>query len=745
MKVAVIGNYPPRKCGIATYTENFVNALLNTNSLNSSSHTKIDVFAMTDHKKGYDYPKIVKKSIRQKHLEDYYEIVEIINNGDYDYCHIQHEFGIFYGHSGLFVNIFLTQIKIPIFITLHTVLKEFNFHQRQVLDNMSLFSDQLIVMSQLAREILITKYGISTEKISVIPHGGPAFNGLNKKQAKKTMGWSDYTILMTFGLIGRSKGIETAIKALPKACQINPNIRYVILGKTHPHILIHEGESYRKSLVQLAEELGVDKNVIFLDTYVNEIDLIRYLGACDIYITPYLNEAQITSGTLAYAVSSGSAVISTPYWHASELLADGRGILFNFKAHQELEQIIIRLLNQPDELRKIQEAAHEFGKTTSWPIIGALSHKCFEQILKKLPKKKKQIEKPILERATELSLNHLHTLSDSTGLLQHAHYSLPDYTHGYCTDDNARALLMILKYNQQYKTTESERLITKFLSFLYYMQLENGFFVNMLSYSRKRLKNNISEDSFGRAIWALGYAIKYAPNDNQRAFAKEMFMKAIPYFENLHEKRGLANSILGIVYYLKAYPYDKQLEQILEEFLEKLHHSYIQTSDSKWKWYEDKIAYDNAILPLAMMYGGTYLNQPKYSDVAFESTRFLEKNSYQNNHLSVIGNGEWLKKGQAKSQFVQQPIDAMAMVLLYEYIYRITGNKKDKTKLKVAFSWFLGNNDLYISLYDKQSRGCADGLYKDHVNLNQGAESLLAWQIAFLSYKSVEMNSNETP
>lgn len=738
MRIALIGNYPPRKCGIATYTENFVNSLINANDSNSSSPTKIDVFAMTDSKKGYDYPKIVKKNIRQKQLQDYYEVAEIINNGDYDYCHIQHEFGIFWGQSGLFVNIFLTQIKIPIFITLHTVLKELNYHQRQVLDNMSLFSDQLIVMSQLAKEILITNHGISKEKISVILHGGPAFKGLDKKNAKKKMGWSDYTILMTFGLIGRPKGIETAIKALPKACKINPNIRYVILGKTHPNILTLEGESYRKSLVQLAKELNVDKNVIFLDTYVNEIELIQYLEACDIYITPYLNKTQITSGTLAYAVSSGSAVISTPYWHAIELLADGRGVLFNFKAHQELEQIIIRLLNHPDELKKIQEAAHKFGKKTTWPIVGAESLKRFKQILNKLPEKNTQIEDLVLERATELSLNHLHTLSDSTGLLQHAHYSLPDYNHGYCTDDNARALVMILKYNQQYKTSESELYITKFLSFLYYMQLENGFFVNMLSYSRKHLVNNMSEDSFGRAIWALGYAIKYAPIINQREFAKEMFRKAIPYFENLHKKRGLANTIIGIVYYLKTYPYDKQLEQILEEFLEKLHHSYILNSDSNWKWYEDKITYDNAILPLAMLYGGTYLNKSKYSDVALESTNFLEKNCYQNNHLSIIGNENWLKKGQAKSQFVQQPIDVMAMVLLYEYIYRITGDKKDKSKLKVAFSWFLGNNDLYISLYDKQSKGCVDGLHKKHVNLNQGAESLLAWQIAFLSYKSAE-------
>jgi len=744
MKIAVIGNYPPRKCGIATYTENFVNALLNTNSSNSSSRIKIDVFAMTDRKKGYDYPKIVKKSVRQNHLEDYYDVVEIINNGAYDYCHIQHEFGIFGGHSGLFVNIFLSQIKTPIFITLHTVLKELNFHQRQVLDTMSLFSYQLIVMSQMAKEILMTNHGISAEKISIIPHGVPVFKSLNKIQAKESIGWSDYTILMTFGLIGRSKGIETAIKALPEACKKYPNIRYVILGKTHPHIIIHEGESYRKLLVQLSKELGVEKNVIFLDEYINEKEIIQYLEACDIYITPYLNEAQITSGTLTYAVSSGSAVVSTPYWHAIELLAKDRGILFNFKAHQELGQIIIKLLDQPNKLKKIQEKAYAYGKSISWPIMGNKSLERFKEILKKSPREKRKIEDLVLDRTPQFSLDHFHTLSDSTGLLQHANYSIPDYKNGYCTDDNARALLMILKYNQQYKTTKSELLITKFLSFLHYMQLENGFFVNMLSYSRKHLKNNISEDSFGRAIWALGYAIKFAPLENQKTFAKEMFMKAIPYFENLHDKRGLANSILGIVYYLKAFPYDEQLEKILKNFLEELYNSFVLVSDSNWKWFEDKIAYDNAILPLAMLHGGTYLNQSKYSEIAFESIRFLEQNIYQNNHLSVIGNGDWLKKGQNKSQFAQQPIDAMAMVLLYKFIYKTTGDLEFKSKLKIAFSWFLGNNDLYTSLYDKQTKGCVDGLYKDHVNLNQGAESLLAWQIAFLSYKSVEMNLNET-
>jgi glycosyltransferase involved in cell wall biosynthesis len=737
MKIAVIGNYPPRKCGIATYTENFVNSLLSTNQKNSTSPIEIDVFAMTDRKKGYNYPKIVKKSIGQKHLEDYYETANIINKGNYDYCHIQHEFGIFCGHSGLFVNIFLSQIKIPIFITLHTVLKELNFHQRQVLDNMNVFSNQLIVMSQMAREILMNKHGISKDKISVIPHGAPVFKSLNKIQAKESIGWSDYTILMTFGLIGRSKGIETAIKALPEACKKHPHIRYVILGKTHPHILIHEGESYRKSLAQLSKKLGVEENVIFLDEYVNEKDIIRYLEACDIYITPYLNEAQITSGTLTYAVSSGSAVLSTPYWHAIELLAKDRGILFNFKAHQELEQLIIKLLDQALKLKNIQEKAYEYGKSISWPILGNKSLERFKEILAKSPNEKRKIEDLVLDRTPLFSLDYFHNLSDTTGLFQHAHFTLPDYNHGYCTDDNARALLMILKYNQQYKTTESELLVTKLLSFLHYMQLENGFFVNMLSYSRKHLKNNISEDCFGRAIWALGYAIKFAPLENQRAFAKDMFIKAIPYFKNLNEKRGLANSILGIVYYLKEFPYDKQLEKILNDFLEKLNDSFLSFSNPNWQWYEELIAYDNAILPLAMLQGGDYLKQKRFIDIAFKSIHFLEKHIYQNKHLSVIGNENWLRKGQNKSQFAQQPVDVMAMVLLYKYLYKLTKEKKYKSKLKIAFSWFLGNNDLYISLYDKESKGCADGLYKDQVNLNQGAESLLAWQIAFLSYRSI--------
>lgn len=745
MKIAVIGNYPPRKCGIATYTENFVLSLLSTNKTNSSRKLDVDVFAMTDRKSDYDYPEIVKQSIRQKHIEDYYEVVDLINKGDYDYCHIQHEFGIYCGHSGIYVSIFLSQIRIPIFITLHTVLKELDFHQTQVLANMNLFADQLIVMSQLAREILITNHKIPKEKISVIPHGGPYFKELNKVQAKKALGWSDNIILMTFGLIGQSKGIETALKALPNICKAKPNIRYIILGKTHPHIIAQEGELYRDSLIQLAKDLDIDKNVIFLDKYVDEAELIDYLGACDIYITPYLNEAQITSGTLSYAVSSGSAVLSTPYWHAIELLAEGRGILFNFKAHQELEQHIINLIEHPTELRKIQEKAYAYGKTTTWDLIGVKSRDHFKQILKALPKEKRKLEEIILSRSPQLSLDYLHTLTDSTGVLQHAQLTIPDYSHGYCTDDNARALLMSLKLYQLYPTTEAELLINKFLSFLNYMQLENGFFMNMLSYSRQHQKNNISEDSFGRAIWALGYAINYAPLLNQKEFAKIMFRKTLTYFENLQDKRGLANSIIGIVYYLKAFPYESKLEEILRKLLSKLNNAYILSSTTKWQWFEDKISYDNAILPLAMLIGGTFIDQADYIETAIKSTHFLEKHSYRNNHLSLIGNENWFCKGKEKSQFAQQPLDAMAMVLLYKSLFSLTGDKKYLSKLKISFSWFLGNNDLYISLYDQQSKGCVDGLYKDQVNLNQGAESLIAWQIAFLTYKSMEIESSINP
>ena len=740
MKIAIIGNYPPRRCGIATFTQNFVEALLADKKNSISSKIQIDVFAMDDNKDSYDYPKIVKQSIRQNHTEDYFEIVNIINEGNYDYCYIQHEFGIFGGHSGLFVNIFLSQIKTPIFITLHSVLKELNFHQKRILENMVLFSTQLVVMSEFAREILIIDHHISDKKISVIPHGVPVFKSSDTKTAKEDLGWQDYTILMTFGLIGQSKGIEIAIKALPKVCKAYPEVRYIILGKTHPHIVENEGEAYRESLIKLSKELGVSKNIFFLDKYVSETELKNYLQACDIYITPYLNEAQITSGTLSYAVSSGSAVISTPYWHAIELLANERGILFDFNCYADLESELMDLLSNTDKLHSIQQSAFKYGQTFSWPTIGTKTHKIIRNILTKNTINKSNTEEIFLSSIPEFSLNHINSLIDSTGLLQHSTYNIPDFKHGYCTDDNARALILAIKLNLISHSKDNELLITKFLSFLNYMQIESGTFINMLSYSRQHLQNNKSEDTFGRAIWALGYTIKYAPLLSQKEFALKMFLKALPTFASLKDLRGIANSIIGIVYFLEEHKNDKTTEAILQKLLSKLYDSYKLYSDNSWKWYDDKIAYDNAILPLSMFYGASYFKISEYFKTAMDSLTFLEAVSYKDNHLSLIGNEKWLEKGEPKSLFCQQPIDAMAFTLIYQYLYKLTNKNIYKDKLRKSFTWFLGNNDLFTSLYDRQTEACADGLFKDNINLNQGAESNLAWLIAYLNYKYIDIN-----
>ncbi len=734
MKIAVIGNYIPRKCGIATYTENFVQSLLKI----ADSQNQIDVFAMNDREEGYDYPEIVKLGINQNKIEDYYTAIKIINQGNYDYCHIQHEYGIFGGHSGLFVNILIAQIKIPLFITLHSVLKSLNFHQQQILENMVLFSTQLIVMSKYALEILNSYHRVPKEKISNIQHGAPSYEKQNKLAIKNEFGWSEFIILMTFGLIGPSKGIETALKALPKICKIHPNIRYVILGKTHPHIVKNEGEVYRDYLMQLTCNLGIRNNVIFLDKYVREPELTKYLSACDIYLTPYNNENQSTSGTLTYAVASGAAIISTPYWHALELLGEGRGILFDFNAFNQLEKAIFDLLNHPEKLKAIQEAAYSYGKTISWSEVSIENQNIVQNLLSRKSSKNPTIEEKLLNALSEFSLNHFYSLTDSTGLLQHATYTIPDYSQGYCTDDNARALLMAVKLNRFTHSKESEKLITKFLSFLDYMQIENGTFINMLSYSKNHLSNNKSEDAFGRSIWALGYTIKYAPLINQKEFANKLFLKAMPNFKFLNDLRGIAGSIMGIVFYLKNYPENETLKMQLKEFLSRLADSYNSISDKNWHWYEDKISYDNAILPLSMFTGAAFLNEKHYLKMAMKSLTFLETISFKNNHLSLIGNENWLEKGQQKSLFSQQPIDALSFTLIYQCLYKITNDKKYKTKMKTSFSWFLGNNDLFTSVYDKNSKGCSDGLFKDSLNLNQGGESLLAWLISYLTYRLAE-------
>jgi hypothetical protein len=541
-------------------------------------------------------------------------------------------------------------------------------------------------------------------------------------------------VLLTFGLLGRNKGIETVIKALPAVVKKHPDVLYILLGKTHPHVLRYSGEEYRVSLLRLAKSLKLENHVLFLNEFIETRDLFKYLSAADIYITPYLNEAQITSGTLSYAIGVGSAVISTPYWHAAELLAEGRGRLFNFNDSGNLALIINELLDKPEDLTGLKKKAYEYGRDITWPKTGekylALAKKVLSADVKAIVKKVTALDFLIMP---PFSLNHVLRMTDDTGIIQHAKFGIPNLKEGYCLDDNARALLMVLMAYRQMRDKRALELSPIFLSYIHYMQNADGTFRNFLSFKRDYLDEQGSEDSFGRTIWALGYLLGNAPNDAYYQTGRLLFFNASPNFEKLKSIRGIANAMIGISYYLQSNPSDDSMTERLRNMARTLVSHYRENRSPDWKWFETLLAYDNGILPLALLHSAEILNDDRITETALESMSFLTSHTFRDGYLSVICNDKWYEKEGERSVYAQQPIDAMSMVLMYHQAFNLTKDKDYLNKMYTSFLWFLGENDLRMSLYDFETQGCCDGFESYGVNRNQGAESTLAYLISHLT------------
>ncbi len=718
--------------------------MLNNNEKSESGHESF-VIALNDNNLTYHYPEEVKLTIRQEHQEDYLKAVKFINLNGTDLCILQHEFGIFGGQSGVYILPLLHRLEVPLVVTLHTILKSPSYNEKAVLMEICKMASKIVVMSHKAIEFLISIYKIQKEKIVLIEHGVPDIH-FNQEKSKKEFKLETKKIILTFGFIGRGKGIETVIKALPKVVEKHPEVIYIVLGKTHPNVLRYSGEEYRGFLMRLVKNLQLEKHVLFLNKFIGTQDLFKYLCASDIYITPYLNEAQITSGTLSYAVGVGSAVISTPYWHAVELLAEGRGKLFKFNDTKGLTNILTELIDHPDELKKLRRKAFDFGRKITWPIIGEKYVALTENILKKdqeiIVKKDQELDLLLLP---PFLLNHINRLTDDTGIIQHAKFGIPNLKDGYCLDDNARALLMVLMAYKEMKDNRLLELMPIYLSYIHYMQNTDGTFRNFMSFSRNFLDEVGSEDSFGRAIWALGYLLGNAPNDAFYQSGREVFFKAAPNFEKLKSVRSIANTIIGISHYLRNNP-DDSIRAKLKNLSYKLVEQYEENATPDWEWFEDLLAYDNGMLPLALLHSAEILNDYKITKIALESMKFLTRHTIKNNYLSVIGNEKWYKKNEERSFYAQQPIDAMAMVLMYQQAFVVTEDREYLNLLYKSFMWFLGENDLRMNLYDFETKGCCDGFVSYGVNRNQGAESTLAYLISRLTvshaYKEFQ-NINE--
>ena len=732
MKVAFIGTYTPRECGIGTFTKSLVESVVYSKT-NKLRQVEGFVVAMNDYEQDYPYPDEVKFKIRQEQQTDYLEAANYINLSGADLCILQHEFGIFGGQNGVYILPLLHRLSVPFVVTLHTVLEKPSYNERAVLKEICKMASKIVVMSNKAIELLTSVYQMEREKIVLISHGVPDIH-FEPHIAKKEFRLEDKKLLLTFGFIGRNKGIETVIKALPDVIGKFPEVLYIILGKTHPNVLRHAGEEYRNYLQRLVKTLHLNDHVVFLNEFIDDNELFKYLSACDIYITPYVNEAQITSGTLSYAMGAGCAVISTPYWHAAELLDEGRGKLFKFNDSPHLATILNDLLLQPEALEDLQKKSRVYGKQITWPKIGLkyveLCNRLLSEPLQNVSTKKIDIDPLLLP---PFSLSHIKRLTDDTGIIQHAKFGIPNLKEGYCLDDNARALLMVLMAYRQNKNLLALELSPIYLSYIHYMQNKNGTFRNFLSFNRNFLDEVGSEDSFGRTIWALGFLLANAPNDAYYQMGRLVFFEASPNFENLKSIRSIANMMIGVSYYLKSNPSDDGMKERLRGFANKLVKQFEECSSKDWSWFEPLLAYDNGMIPLALLHSAEILQDEKITGIAIETMNFLSSVTMKDGYLSVIGNKDWYKKDGERSLFAQQPIDALAMILMYHQAFHLTKDKEYIDKLNTSFMWFLGENDLRMSLYDFETKGCCDGFENDGVNRNQGAESSLAYLISHLT------------
>ncbi|MGZ3763424.1 MAG: glycosyltransferase [Mucilaginibacter sp.] len=737
MKIAYISTYPPRECGIATFNQNLMRAI----DANYSDRKKMldggFVVALNDSEnlQEYEYPEEVKYVIRQNHQKSYIKAANYINTSNAEVCIMEHEFGIYGGESGIYILPLINRLEKPLISILHTILKEPSYVQRIIIREIAEQSSKIIVMSQRAVEFLTTIYDIPAEKIKMIEHGVPDLEAPEENPVKQLSPFKKHRVLLTFGLISRNKGLEVVVKALPEIVEKHPDVMYVVLGNTHPGVIKNSGEEYRDHLKSLAAKLNVSQHLTFINKFVTEEELINYLAAAEIFVTPYHNEAQITSGALSYAIGAGAAVVSTPYWHATELLENNRGRLFDFKDSEALADIINELLEQDRLLNELKENAYEYGLHLRWPNIGAEYIKVAQEACVNYDFSEKIFKNSIVdpEIMPKFSLAHVLRLTDDTGIVQHAKYGIPNLKEGYCLDDNSRALIMALMAYQRNKNKDAFDILPVYLSYIHYMQTEDGNFRNFLSFNRQYLDEVGSEDSFGRTIWALGYLIGCPASNSYREFAIELFQKSITHFKSLQHLRGIANTIIGLCHYLQMFPTDEGLVDELIRLTNPLIEAYNRNQSDDWQWFEEKMTYDNAILPLSLLHSYEITGNEKVKQIAFKTMAFLDNLTLSNGYLSPVGNDGWHYRGNQFPVFDQQAIETMAMVLMHFQAYQISRRPEHIEKMFLCYKWFLGENTLRAPLYDHETKGCCDGLLPTGINRNQGAESSLAYLISHLT------------
>lgn len=733
--VALVGSYVPRQCGIASFSKDLRDAIAAEIGERNTTVVAIDDIAA-----GYNYPQEVRLQIPQHNLADYITTGELLNINRIDMAIIEHEYGLFGGRDGAYILDLVRTLRMPVITTLHTVLATPSPTQKTVLKELAHESDRVVVMAHKAEQMLREIYDVPKEKIALIPHGIPEIPFVDPHFYSDQFGVENKKVLLTFGLLGPGKGIEVAINALPKIVAKHPEVVYIVLGSTHPNLLRTEGNAYRNSLERLVEKLGLQQHVRFHNRFATLEELRSYLGVTDIYISPYPNPAQITSGTLSYAVGAGKVVVSTPYWHAQELLAEGRGRLFDFNNSEQLAEQVIELLDNDLERNQIRKRAYMHSRTMIWPAVGVEYVELAEKVMRDRRRSPRALtmsrQVPIdLSTLPDLRISHLRRLSDDTGILQHAAYATPNREHGYCTDDNARALIAALMYYDLTKDESALKLVDTYLSFIHHaFNTTNRRFRNFMSYDRRWLEEVGSEDVHGRAIWSLGVAVQLAPNEAILSMATRLFHDGLEMTDRFTSPRTWAFALVGIHNYLQRIPGDTEARRVRTFLAEKLQQLFNCVANADWPWCEDVVTYDNAKLAHAILLAGQGMGNAAMIETGIRALEWLVTiQSMSNGVVSLIGSNGFYQRDGKRARFDQQPIEAMAMVEACAAAYRVTGEEKWFEHARRMLAWFTGNNDTHSTLYDDQTGGCRDGLHSDGPNLNQGAESTLAWLMALMT------------
>jgi glycosyltransferase involved in cell wall biosynthesis len=739
--VAFVGDYLPRKCGIATFTYD-----LRHSFAVQRPTTECLVVPVNDIAGGYDYPPEVRFEIEEQDLDSYSRAADFLNFANIDIVCLQHEYGIYGGTAGGHVLKLVRDLRIPIVTTLHTILEKPDNDQLRVMRQLTDLSARVITMSERGRQFLLGTYGVPEHKIDLIPHGIPDIPFVDPNFYKDQFGVEGKYVGLTFGLLAPNKGIEHALRALPKIIEQYPNFVYIILGATHPNLVREQGESYRISLERLAQDLGVKKHVIFYNRFVEFNELKEFIGAADIYITPYLNPAQITSGTLAYSFGCGKAVISTPYWHAEELLANGQGVLVPFGDSDAIAREVINLLKDEPRRHAMRKRAYLAGREMVWNQVAHQYMESFQQARcsrVEVPSKRLAVrtleEEPL--QLPKLRLEHLWRMTDSTGIFQHATFTIPNYHEGYCLDDNARALvLMVLLEEFGQDTQQVQRAASTYAAFVNYaFDTGHGHFRNFLGFDRRWLDEVGSDDSIGRATWAIGACVGRSKRPAFEFWGVQLFERALTAAAQTNSPRAWAFAIIGIHEYFRRLSGDRLVNQIREMLTSRLLDLYEQTATDGWQWFEPKLTYDNAKLSHALVLSGRWANNPRAHEIGLRTLHWLaEQQRSPRGHFRPIGSNGFYSRGQQAAEFDQQPLEAHAMVSACIEAYRATEDPYWLKEAHLAFEWFLGRNDLGLPVYDANSGGCRDGLHADRVNQNQGAESTLAFLLALVEMQLLE-------